>query len=453
MAPPQVRHISKCTITPRRTLEETPPPKSCELTPWDLAILSVHYIQKGLLFFTPSSQKHPSNPIVHLLKQSLSQALAHFFPLAGRLRIHHSSLSSSYVFIDCNDAGAEFIHAAADVTVSDILDPIDVPQIVKSFFVFDGAVNYDGHSIPLLGVQVTELVDGIFIGCSFNQTVGDGTSFTHFFNMWSEITRRGGEEIVCISAPPVTRRWFGDLVPSLVCLPFSEADEFIERFAAPPLRERIFHFTAESIARLKAKANKGCKSNDISSFQAICALVWRSVSRARKLPADQTTNCRLAIENRSRLRPSLSPHYFGNCIQTVTASTTVAQLLSHDVGWAAWLVHQSVVAHTDAIVRGTLDAWVKAPTVYHLSRFDSWSVMIGSSSRFDMYGNDFGWGRPVAVRSGYANKFDGKVTSYQGREGGGSVDLEICLLPEFMNALELDDEFMDVVSNSVVFLP
>ncbi|XXG58812.1 hypothetical protein AAC387_Pa04g1018 [Persea americana] len=252
MPPPLVHHISTCTITPQRTLQETPTPKRHKLTPWDLAMLTVNYIQKGLLFYTPS-QKHPSNPIVHLLKQSLSQALAHF-PLAGHLKTH------------C----ADFIHVAADVTVLDILDPIYVPQIVKSFFVFDVADNYDGHSIPLLGVQVTEiieLVDGIFIGCSFNHAIGDGTSFTHFLNMWSEITRKGGEGNDCISAPPIRQQCFCDLDPSLVRLPFSEADEFIERFLPPPLRERIFHFTAESISRLKVQENKECNSNNISSFQ------------------------------------------------------------------------------------------------------------------------------------------------------------------------------------------
>ncbi|RWR91174.1 hypothetical protein CKAN_02031800 [Cinnamomum micranthum f. kanehirae] len=447
----QIRHISRCTITPQYTLEHPQPPKRCELTPWDLSMLSAHYIQKGLLFHPPPSHKHPSNPTIHHLKQSLSKALAHFFPLAGRFKTHHSSSSSSssslYVFIDCNDLGVEFIHAAADVTVSDILDPIDVPQIVKSLFVFDGAVNCDGHSISLLAVQVTELIDGIFIGCSFNHAVGDGTSFWHFFNVWSEITRRGGEGGDCISDATVGERWFGDLDLTLVRLPFSRVDDFIERFEAPLLRERIFHFAPESIARLKEKANQACNSNKISSFQALCALVWRSITRARKLPPDQNTNCRLATSNRSRLQPPLSPHYFGNCMQAVAATTTAGQLLSHDLGWAAWMVHQSVFGHTDAIVRGTLDAWVKSPVVYHLSGFDGWSVMMGSSPRFDMYGNDFGWGKPLAVRSGYANKFDGKVTSYPGSEGGGSMDLEICLLPEFMNALELDGEFMDVVSH------
>nr|KYP72357.1 putative acetyltransferase At3g50280 family [Cajanus cajan] len=75
-------------------------------------------------------------------------------------------------------------------------------------------------------------------------------------------------------------------------------------------------------------------------------------------------------------------------------------------------------------------------------------VLISSSPRFNMYGNEFGMGKALAVRSGYANKFDGKVTSYPGREGGGSIDLEVCLLPHTMSELESDMEFMNAVSVS-----
>ncbi|KAF3515407.1 hypothetical protein F2Q69_00000306 [Brassica cretica] len=73
---------------------------------------------------------------------------------------------------------------------------------------------------------------------------------------------------------------------------------------------------------------------------------------------------------------------------------------------------------------------------------------MGSSPRFDKYGCQFGMGKAVAVRSGYGGKFDGKVSAYPGREGGGSIDLEVCLLPEFMEALESDQEFMSLVSSS-----
>jgi hypothetical protein len=63
-----------------------------------------------------------------------------------------------------------------------------------------------------------------------------------------------------------------------------------------------------------------------------------------------------------------------------------------------------------------------------------------------MYGCDFGWGPPLAPRSGRANKFDGKASLYPGREGGGSIDAEVVLTPEHMALLEQDDEFWAAVS-------
>ncbi|XVF83894.1 hypothetical protein PTKIN_Ptkin16aG0530400 [Pterospermum kingtungense] len=74
-------------------------------------------------------------------------------------------------------------------------------------------------------------------------------------------------------------------------------------------------------------------------------------------------------------------------------------------------------------------------------------MMMGSSSRFPMYDNDFGWGRPLAVRSGGANKFDGKIFAFPGRDGIGSVDLEVVLVPETMVGIESDMEFMQYVTN------
>ena len=59
-----------------------------------------------------------------------------------------------------------------------------------------------------------------------------------------------------------------------------------------------------------------------------------------------------------------------------------------------------------------------------------------------MYDNDFGWGRPLAVRSGGANKFDGKMSAFPGRNGGGTVDLELFSASNKMARLESDSEFV-----------
>lgn len=68
------------------------------------------------------------------------------------------------------------------------------------------------------------------------------------------------------------------------------------------------------------------------------------------------------------------------------------------------------------------------------------------SPRFDMYGNQFGLEKPVTVCNGPGNKAIGVVCAWPGYEGGGSIDLEICLPPDSMKALETDAEFMAAVS-------
>ncbi|KAI3947512.1 hypothetical protein MKX01_017076 [Papaver californicum] len=217
-----------------------------------------------------------------------------------------------------------------NVTVADILNPLNVPPVVRSFFALDGSINHDGHSEPLLVVQVTELVDGYFIGCSFNHVVGDGSSFWHFFSTWAEICKSNGNINESISRPPFTKRWFTkeqqQAEYSGINLPYSNHDEFIERYVTPPpLVKRMFHFSAQCISQLKTKANNECCTNNISSLQALSALVWRSITRARGMQGKQETRAR--GHDRSRLKPPLSMDYFGCASEVVMGSTKSRELL------------------------------------------------------------------------------------------------------------------------------
>ncbi|XP_060974939.1 uncharacterized acetyltransferase At3g50280-like [Cannabis sativa] len=460
---PRVQHMSECFIKPQYVPEDSKQP--FYLTPWDLAMLSIHHIQKGLLFAKPYNDEEKGEEgndfmesILDKLKNSLSLSLVHFYPLAGRLKTIKTEDPSSYlVYVDCNNSpGAKFIYSTLDLTISDIISPTDVPcKIVQSLFDHHKSVSHDGHTMSLLSIQVTELVDGVFIGCSMNHSVGDGTSYWNFVNMWSEIFRAqefsGNNNINSISRPPILKRWFPDGHGPIINLPYTNPDEFIGRFESPLLRERFFHFSVESIARLKARANVDCNNtNGISSLQSLSALVWRSITRARNIPPDQVTTCKLATNDRSRLDPPLSDNYFGNVLYAIKSCSKAGDLLDHDLGWAARKLHEAVVNHSNEDTRELLQEWLCYPQVYQYGMFfDPFTVMMGSSPRFNKYGCEFGMGKAIAVRSGYANKFDGKVSCYPGRDGGGSIDLEICLKPEFMCALESDEEFMGFASSPI----
>ncbi|KAL6840208.1 hypothetical protein ACP4OV_030018 [Aristida adscensionis] len=424
----------------------------------DLPMLSCHYIQKGLFFPAPDM---PMSSLIPLLVSSLSRALAAVPALAGRL----VTLPDDRIVIRCNDAGVEFHHAVAPgLSLDDFLIPgADVPtKLTKDLFPMDRTVSYDGHRRPLTSFQVTVLGDGaVFIGIVANHAVVDGTSFWNFFNVWAAICRGETPKL-----PDFRRNFFGD---STAVLRFpGRVGPAVTFDVNAPLRERVFHFSADAIRELKAIVNRGHGGEqdaevygkmahdpknpegrgEISSFQSLCAQIWLAVTRARKrLGADATTTFRMAVNCRHRLRPAISPVYFGNAIQSAATTATVSELAQNDLRWAAGKLNASLAAYGDGAIRRAAAAWQAAPRVFPLGNPDGSVITMGSSNRFPMYeGNDFGWGRPLAVRSGRANKFDGKMSAFPGRGGDGSVDIEVCLDPDTMAALLRDGEFMQYVS-------
>ncbi|XP_071690512.1 uncharacterized acetyltransferase At3g50280 [Rutidosis leptorrhynchoides] len=457
MASKNVEIISDCFIKPEFISQETNKPTY--FSPWDLCMITVNYIQKGLLYPLPNTQDFNITTYLDDLKQALAITLTHFHPLAARLTsVKNESPPSFTVFIDPeNSPGARFIHAKVNLTIDDILTPNDVPLVVQSFFDHDKAIDYDARDLSLLSIQVTELTDGIFIGCSINHMAADGSSYWHFFNSFSEVFKSKGQNgkfcsPVPISRPPILKRWIPDGSDPILILPFTHEDEFIDIPNPPLLRERIFHLSSDSLSKLKAKVNLECNMTKISTLQCLSAVVWRCITRARRFPPEKETGCRLAINNRSRLCPPLSQNYFGNSIQTVRETLRAGELLDRGVGRVAQMLHEGVVNHSDKVIRDYVDSWVRKPFVYKMAQFfDPSSIQMGSSPRFDMYGNEFGLGKGLAILSGYANKFDGKVTLYEGREGGGSIDLEVCLVPENMALFECDEEFMSLVNEVETF--
>lgn len=436
--------ISECFVKPPHDHLSPEDKQPIHFTPFEMFGLNFNYSQKGLLFAKPpppENQDFSVTTFLDDLRRSLSAALTHFYPFAARLATRKQENPPSYaIYIDPeNSPGVKFVYATVDATVSDILTPADVPLVVHSFFDLNKAINHDGHTLPLLSVQVTELVDGIFLGGSVNHMIADGTSFWQFMAAWSEIFRSKDQNRASILHPPVHRRW--DRSDPIINLPYTHHDQFIERWERPPFKERIFHFSSSSVSKLKSKANSECKTDKISSLQAVIALIWRCVTRVRRQPPDNETSCRLMVSNRRKMNPPLSDYYLGSPVQIVRATATVEDLMAHGLGWAALRLHEAVKNHDHSKVKEMVESWITRPVIYKMSETVYLNgIHVGSSPRFDMYGCEFGLGKAVAARSGGVNKGEGKITMYPGREGGGSMDVEVCLGSELMMDIECDEE-------------
>ncbi|XBJ19679.1 hypothetical protein VPH35_010626 [Triticum aestivum] len=349
---------------------------------------------------------------VERLASSFARALDRFYPYAGRLTRRGRE-------------GAEFVHAVAPgVAVADVTVSLLIPRVVWSFFPLNGMLGADAiaDSHPVLAAQVTELADGVFIAMSMNHSVADGTTFWQFFNTWSELTRLG---LGAGHRRPVSR-------------------------SVPPVQECFLHFSAATLKKLKATANGEISSTTtISSLQALLAHLWRAVCRARRLAPEQETAYIVYVGCRGRVG-GIPASYAGNALAHVTAKSSAGEIMGNGLGWAAWQLNRAVASFDEASARDKLASWPQEqePSFAHLPELvvsAPTTLLTGSSPRFDVYGNDFGWGAPLAVRSGAGNKVDGKATVYEGRGRGGSMALEVCLAPEGLARLVADEEFMAAV--------
>ncbi|XP_052295882.1 protein ENHANCED PSEUDOMONAS SUSCEPTIBILITY 1-like [Citrus sinensis] len=168
--------------------------------------------------------------------------------------------------------------------------------------------------------------------------------------------------------------------------------------AVPPLQQRVFHFSREIIVKLKAKAIAEAGINRISSPQALAAY--------------------LCV--RTRLQPQLPQEYVGNIVQRGRDNESE----SGKGKGATWNL-----------------------TTNPLTEYGTGSnaSAISNSPRFDVYGNDFGWGKPIAVTGGSASKRNGKATT-SARVEKASADIEIRLSVETLQRLQNDAQFMDAAS-------
>ncbi|KAL5231566.1 hypothetical protein ABZP36_030342 [Zizania latifolia] len=428
-------------VTVTATSTVAPADAKCVLATFDLPYITFYYNQKLLLYRLPNAASDFPGAVSRM-SAALSDALACFHPLAGRIR---QDEHDGALFVDGHQ-GAEVAEAAADqVSVDDLAGEEcsdDADKVMQLLVPYTGVMNLEGLHRPLLAVQLTRLKDGLAVGCAFNHAVLDGTSTWHFMSSWAELCRGAGAPALL----PVHNRAMARSVRVRLPLPASAQDHEKADPNGPkkPLVARVFSFPASAVARAKAAANAALPpdAKPFSSFQSLGAHIWRAVSRARGLGPSDITVFAVFADCRARLDPPVPAAYFGNLIQAVFTGVPAGMLLGGPPELAAGLLQKAIDEHDAAAVTRRLEEYEAAPKLFHYSDAGPNCVAVGSSPRFRVYDVDFGFGRPERVRSGGNNKFDGMVYLYPGRGGDGGIDVELSLQAEPMQRLEKDDDFL-----------
>jgi hypothetical protein len=277
-------------------------------------------------------------------------------------------------------------------------------------------------------------------------------STLHFINLFTKILSGSSYHQISDgnnpvrSEPPTFERWFPNGIQRPIRFPFtikpSQKTHFHEENPNPP--ERIFHFTKEKIMNLKLKANVEANTNKISSLQALCTHIWRSVIRSKRLDPQEKVNFLVSLSVRSRLVPPIPDDYFGNAMIICEVTMKVGELLEEGgLGKGAWEMNKMIDLHTDEKLKNHYESWSTTANFINIGDVsNNNSLVLSGSPLFNVYDNDIGWGKPVAIRSGGSNKKNGKISVFAGKEKG-SMEFEVCLPYEILEAMGNDPEFMN----------
>lgn len=372
--------------------------------------LFLRFTIEYLLVYNPSPALNQAATATRV-KAALASALVPYYPLAGRVRPKPDGSSLEVV---CRAQGAVFIEAVSDrVTVSDFeRAPRYVTQWRKLLSlpvadVLKGA--------PPLVVQLTWLKDGAAaLGVGFNHCVCDGIGSAEFLNSFAELAagKRGntGE----FKPKPVWDRHLLDPQHVNQAIPrhrvnnvashhpeFNKVPDlcgFMNRFSNERLTPTSITFEKRFLNEMKKHALSASRlgvveSSYYTSFEVLCAHVWRSWARALNLPSNQIVKILFSINVRNRVRPSLPGGYYGNAFVLGCAQSSVKDLAENGLGHAAGLVKRAKERVGDEHVRRVVElvSELKASP-------DSVGVLIVSQwSSLGLERVDFGMGRPVHV--------------------------------------------------------
>lgn len=227
------------------------------------------------------------------------------------------------------------------------------------------------------------------------------------------------------------------------------------KLSLPPMTVAIFHFSATDLAQLKSSQTPSSAGSYISTNDALCALLWHSIVKARNLAlpsykgeeTPQDGPCSMlgfAVDGRTRLSPSLPQTYLGNVNIYSSISLPISSLISSSTLPDTAAAIRSAVMQVDSPRIHDILALIAAlpvPTALKpgFNSFLGLDLAITSWRNMGVLGLDWGIGKVERVRIPKA-EFDGLCILMEA-EGGG-VEVVVGLEKVHMERLRSDKVFM-----------
>ncbi|CAI6036704.1 unnamed protein product [Clonostachys chloroleuca] len=321
-----------------------------------------------------------------------------------------------------------------------------------------GDNNEDG--IAAAAFQLNFIRGGLIVAMAVHHSVSDGPGCDGFLSTWAEnsVAALNGTDFIPNETPfslHGTKLEMEGPIPPEQMKELQEALPVVRDasgpmppppagFKMPALVSHMWHFPKSKTEILKAKASSSGDANWISTYDAIMALLWSSITRAKidLLQPDKSAKATLvhAVDTRKVWSPPLPERFLG-----VGATAARCEPLS---------VQELIAAENLSKVAATVRSSIKGVTTDHLRRLLQWvdghedkrwleisinsflGLDLGASSWQGMKAyekHDFGFGLPKALRWP-SPPFEGFVFLYPSRAGveGAEEDegIEVCVCLE-----------------------
>ncbi|MQL93383.1 hypothetical protein Taro_026037 [Colocasia esculenta] len=393
------------------------------------------------------------------LKQSLSQALALYYPLAGRM--------GWTTTVNCTDEGVDFIEARATCPISAVLRQPE-PEKVDRLLPCSRMCTMTGAWGPLLVVKATTFdCGGMALGLCFRHTVADAQSLACFLKTWAaiarkipgEVARRPSLGVAAVAFPPLF------LMPPFVPAPALASGRRLvtRRFVLDGTRICALR---ERSAAEQPDGTPQQRPRRLTRVEVVTALIWRCLIRASS-SADEFAAAHV-VNLRARMQPPLPETAFGNIM---TLAITPALVVPREHRRPCGVPADEVTMKSSTLRRlteeKTSDTIRNVDAGYIRETLQGAAAPLGCACRlgkclwrgvrlawfsslwgFPFYETDFGWGSPVWVAGAGNEVIQAEGVTLMGRrEGSGHMEAWVRLEAEEMDRLDKDPELLTLISS------